>query len=278
MTMPRPDVKSQAGAARSVVVRDESRYRDIEPLATAQRCELDESDSGWHLGADLAQERDAGCECASGCKQIVHHHDAVSRTDRIGLYLDSVHPILERVVVRDNGAWQLAALAEHDEAAAELQRERGCNEEAPRLDACEKRGTVRPDHLGQTLHRELPCLRIPQQGRDVAKQDARLWKVRYGADVSLEIHAGGCIPPISGEQGSAGPSSVTTAPIRPTSRVPVASVAGVVFILAYVFLAVTLPDLLWPQHWAVQALYWCVAGVAWVFPIWALMVWAVRRR
>ena len=48
--------------------------------------------------------------------------------------------------------------------------------------------------------------------------------------------------------------------------------------MAYVVLVVTLPDLLPPQNWAVQALYWCVAGVLWVLPIWALMLWAVRRR
>jgi len=50
-----------------------------------------------------------------------------------------------------------------------------------------------------------------------------------------------------------------------------------VFVLAYVVLVVTLPDLLPLQNWAVQALYWCVAGVVWVLPVWALMLWAVRR-
>ncbi len=49
------------------------------------------------------------------------------------------------------------------------------------------------------------------------------------------------------------------------------------FVLAYVVLVVTLPDLVPPQNWAVQALYWCVAGVLWVLPVWALMLWAVRR-
>ena len=65
---------------------------------------------------------------------------------------------------------------------------------------------------------------------------------------------------------------------RPASRTLVATAVGIVLVLAYIVLVVTLPDLLPPQHWAVQALYWCVAGVLWVLPVWALMVWAVRRR
>ena len=73
-------------------------------------------------------------------------------------------------------------------------------------------------------------------------------------------------------------SAAMPSKVNSRSRTPVATVAGVVFILAYIVLAVTLPDLLLPQHWAVQALYWCVAGVLWVFPIWWLMAWAVRQR
>lgn len=65
---------------------------------------------------------------------------------------------------------------------------------------------------------------------------------------------------------------------RPASRALIATVLGIAFVLAYVVLVVTLPDLVPPQHWAVQALYWCVAGVLWVFPVWGLMAWAVGRR
>jgi hypothetical protein len=67
-------------------------------------------------------------------------------------------------------------------------------------------------------------------------------------------------------------------PRRVPPRVLVATAAGLAFIVAYAAAAVTLPDLVPPQHWAVQALYWLIAGVLWVFPIWALMAWAARRR
>ena len=52
---------------------------------------------------------------------------------------------------------------------------------------------------------------------------------------------------------------------------------GVLFIILYIAAAITLPDVL-PQHWAVQAGYFLVAGVVWVFPIRWLMLWSVFKR
>ncbi len=61
------------------------------------------------------------------------------------------------------------------------------------------------------------------------------------------------------------------------SRPTAATLMGVVFVIAYVAAAITLPDVL-PQHWAVQAVYFLVAGVVWVFPIRWLMLWSVHKR
>ena len=62
------------------------------------------------------------------------------------------------------------------------------------------------------------------------------------------------------------------------SRTPFATAIGVAGLLAYVVGAVTLADRLAPMHWAVQALYFVVAGVLWVAPASLLMVWAARTR
>jgi UDP-N-acetylmuramyl pentapeptide phosphotransferase/UDP-N-acetylglucosamine-1-phosphate transferase len=69
--------------------------------------------------------------------------------------------------------------------------------------------------------------------------------------------------------------SVTGSPL-PSARLRVltATVGGLAFILAYTVAAVTVADLVPLRHWALQASYWCVAGVLWVFPIWALMLFA----
>ena len=61
------------------------------------------------------------------------------------------------------------------------------------------------------------------------------------------------------------------------SRPFIASVAGIAFVVAYIAAAITLPDVL-PGHWAVQAVYFLIAGVAWVFPIRWLMFWSVGKR
>jgi len=61
------------------------------------------------------------------------------------------------------------------------------------------------------------------------------------------------------------------------SRPTAAALMGIVFVIAYVAAAVTLVDWL-PGHWAVQAVYFLVAGVVWVFPVRWLMLWSVHKR
>jgi hypothetical protein len=61
------------------------------------------------------------------------------------------------------------------------------------------------------------------------------------------------------------------------SRPPAAALMGIVFVIAYVAAAVTLAGWL-PSQWAVQAVYFLVAGVVWVFPVRWLMLWSVHKR
>lgn len=61
------------------------------------------------------------------------------------------------------------------------------------------------------------------------------------------------------------------------SRPYAAALMGIAFVIAYVIAAVTLADAL-PGHWTVQAAYFLVAGIAWVFPVRWLMLWSVHKR
>jgi hypothetical protein len=61
------------------------------------------------------------------------------------------------------------------------------------------------------------------------------------------------------------------------SRPPVAALMGIVFVIAYIAAAVTLVDVL-PANWAIQAVYFLVTGIAWVFPARWLMLWSVHKR
>ena len=62
------------------------------------------------------------------------------------------------------------------------------------------------------------------------------------------------------------------------SRPKIATAAGLLFVVAYVAAVVSLPDLFPRLPWVLEALYWLVAGVVWVFPIRWLMMWAVGKR
>ena len=58
----------------------------------------------------------------------------------------------------------------------------------------------------------------------------------------------------------------------------IATFAGLLFILTYVVAAITLPALIPRLHWMLEALYWGVVGIVWVFPVRWLMLWSVNKR
>jgi hypothetical protein len=60
------------------------------------------------------------------------------------------------------------------------------------------------------------------------------------------------------------------------SRTPIAILAGLTGFFLYVLLVLLVADHVRALHWAVELLFFAVAGVAWVWPARALMVWAVR--
>jgi hypothetical protein len=61
------------------------------------------------------------------------------------------------------------------------------------------------------------------------------------------------------------------------SRVPIAVIAGVGGLILYVMAVVALADHVIGLNWAIEGVYYVVAGVAWVFPMQKLMYWAARR-
>ena len=51
------------------------------------------------------------------------------------------------------------------------------------------------------------------------------------------------------------------------SRTPIAVVAGIVFVLVYIAVAISLPDLFGRLYWLIEAIYLGAAVVVWVFPV-----------
>ncbi len=65
---------------------------------------------------------------------------------------------------------------------------------------------------------------------------------------------------------------------RVMSRPLLATIAGLVFIAVYIAAVVAIPELLGRLHWVLEAVFWGVAGIVWVFPIRWLMLWSVGKR
>lgn len=61
-------------------------------------------------------------------------------------------------------------------------------------------------------------------------------------------------------------------------RTPIAVIAGLVGFFFYVAAVLSIGDQVQHLHWALQALYFVIAGSLWVAPIRWLMLWAAHRR
>jgi hypothetical protein len=61
-------------------------------------------------------------------------------------------------------------------------------------------------------------------------------------------------------------------------RIAIASAAGLLFLAAWIAAATLAADYTRGLNFAVQFVYFAVAGFVWVFPIRWLMLWAVHQR
>lgn len=61
------------------------------------------------------------------------------------------------------------------------------------------------------------------------------------------------------------------------SRILLATVAGLLGFTLYVGVVLALADALYPLHWALQVLFFVVAGTVWVFPAKLLLFWAAGQ-
>jgi Protein of unknown function (DUF2842) len=60
-------------------------------------------------------------------------------------------------------------------------------------------------------------------------------------------------------------------------RILFATALGLAGFIAYIAGAIVLADRVAPLHWAIQAAYFVIAGVLWVFPAHFLILWAGRK-
>jgi fructose-bisphosphate aldolase, class II len=205
-----PNATPQASSVSSctephlAVVRHQRFKRHIQPLPAAKEGQLDQRGGSRDDRVDLAQQVDPRGHCSACGEQIIHDDHALTWFDCIGLDLDSVGAVFQRVLVSDGFAGQFPGFAQHDEPASELERQRGCYQEASALDPGEQIRLIFAHGVCHPSHRYLPGVGIPEQGRDVVEKDPGFGEIGDSADVLFQVHAA-CV-------------STTAAPGKPLRR------------------------------------------------------------
>src|SRR5712691_12983231 len=106
-----------------------------EALAALQEGELDHERDPDDLAAELLDEVGHRAHRAPGGEDVVVDEDAGAARERVGMELERVLPVLERVRRADGLRGQLAWSARRGEAAAEVACERAAEDETARLGA-----------------------------------------------------------------------------------------------------------------------------------------------
>ena len=107
--------------------------------------------------------------------------------DRVGVELERVEAVLERIFGTDGAPGQLSRLARGDEAAVEPVGERGAQDKTPRFGAEDEIRVPRLRELGQLLHRLVQRVGVGEERHDVLEDDPALREVRDVSDLRREV-------------------------------------------------------------------------------------------
>ncbi len=64
--------------------------------------------------------------------------------------------------------------------------------------------------------------------------------------------------------------------LRAMSKPMLAGIIGIIGFLLYVAVVIILADHVLGTHWTVEFVYFALAGIVWVWPAKALIIWAAR--
>ena len=140
--------------------------------------------SNWGRGAGGSASGD----------EVVDQHDALAFPDGIGMYLEPVGAVFERVIDADGFRRQFAGLAHGDEPDPERDRHRRAEDEPARFHARNRLGFRLAGAIGQPGDGRGKPGAVTDQGGDVAELDARRREVRHRAHKGLQclaVEAGG---------------------------------------------------------------------------------------
>ena len=104
---------------------DQRFHRDIDLAAPVQKIEFDNACGTRDLCANVLQQIYGCGQCATSCQQIIQNDNTFARLHGICLNFNDVRAIFQRIFVGYDCTRQFALLADHYEAEAELQCQRG---------------------------------------------------------------------------------------------------------------------------------------------------------
>ena len=123
----------------------------------------------------------------AGGEEVVQHEHAVARFHGVGVHLDDVLAVFERILFPDTRVRQFSRLADGNEPDAEPHCEGRAEDKPARFDGCDSLDREMGDTPGELAKDLCERFRFIEQRRDVPKEDARLRKIGDVADVPFQV-------------------------------------------------------------------------------------------
>ncbi len=161
-----------------------------QPLTTPEKRQLDEEYAAHDLPSKSSDEVTDRTGGAAGGKQIVMNEHPRSARERIGVDLQCVDPVLERIFGADRLVWQLAWLASWGEPRSQLARKCPTKNEAAGLRGYHEVDLQIARKPRQPGHGGIERARVEEQRRDVLEHDPGPWEVRDVTNKRSEVDSG----------------------------------------------------------------------------------------
>src|SRR5438105_8422034 len=158
-----------------------------EPLAAAEERELDDEGAADDHPAETLYEAADRLHRAPRRQHVVVDEDACAAADHLGVQLERVLPVLERIGRAHGLRRKLPGPASGYESAADLVGDRRSEDEAARLRAEDEVRLLRLRPGSELLDRLPQRLRVGEERHDVPEDDALLREVRDVPDLRLQV-------------------------------------------------------------------------------------------
>src|SRR5579863_9435952 len=188
-TIPGATTTDARSAKSSALVRNErDNVYALERRPAVKRFQLDEKRKGFNVGPETLEETARRGRRSTRCKQVVHHCDPIVLVECIGMDLERVRAVFERIIFREFAERQLSRLSHGNEARPDCIRERSTEHVAARLDSNDVVDLAILETVDKEIDRRLEALLVFEHGGNVAKEDPRDWKIGDCSNELLSIH------------------------------------------------------------------------------------------